>query len=534
MLKEINCEIFKEKKIKFHKGLNVVKGDNQASNSIGKSTLLMIIDFVFGGTTYIDHNKDVMAELGHHKFDFIMEFEQKFYFSRNTEEPKKVYRCNSNFKVVEELSVTAYNTFLKEKYNIIQKSLTFRAAVSLYSRVWGKYNSDVKRPLHTYPKEKNDKTINRFLSLFNEYDQIIDFEKNLEILQTSKKVMNKAMNFEYIPKVNKKIYSKNVKELEKLNQEIENAKSSIVNITINISEEISNKAFQLQLEKKSYLVQKNYYKNRLERINNNIDPKTNKKENFQKLTEFFPEVNLEKLENIESFHKGITRVLGQELNNARKEVQTKLEIFDLEIKKIDSKINELIDTNEQPNYLIRNILELSNRLKTLELENSFYEKQETLKIDIENAESLLVKNKRNSINKIKGLINNKIEEINNFIHIDKRRTPSLILHDKDYEYKIFDNTGTGKAYSNLFVLDLSVFSLTVLPFLIHDSFLFKNIENSVIENIINVYQNYDKQIFIAIDEISKYNEKTQEILEKGSVINLSKDHLLFIKDWRKN
>lgn len=48
MLKRIRCDKFREKEIIFHPGLNAVIGDEIASNSIGKSTLLMIIDFVFG------------------------------------------------------------------------------------------------------------------------------------------------------------------------------------------------------------------------------------------------------------------------------------------------------------------------------------------------------------------------------------------------------------------------------------------------------------------------------------------------------
>ena len=49
MLVEIKCDIFREKAVKFHSGFNVVLGDEKASNSIGKSNLLLIIDFVFGG-----------------------------------------------------------------------------------------------------------------------------------------------------------------------------------------------------------------------------------------------------------------------------------------------------------------------------------------------------------------------------------------------------------------------------------------------------------------------------------------------------
>ena len=60
MLIEIRCEIFREQAITFHEGLNVVLGDSVATNSIGKSALLMVLDFVFGGETFLDHNTDVV------------------------------------------------------------------------------------------------------------------------------------------------------------------------------------------------------------------------------------------------------------------------------------------------------------------------------------------------------------------------------------------------------------------------------------------------------------------------------------------
>ena len=45
-------------------GLNSILGDDVSTNSIGKSTLLMIIDFVFGGNTFISkNNKKYLNEI---------------------------------------------------------------------------------------------------------------------------------------------------------------------------------------------------------------------------------------------------------------------------------------------------------------------------------------------------------------------------------------------------------------------------------------------------------------------------------------
>ena len=52
MLREIVCDKFKNNRIEFHNGLNVILGTNEGDNSIGKSSFLLIIDFVYGVNTY--------------------------------------------------------------------------------------------------------------------------------------------------------------------------------------------------------------------------------------------------------------------------------------------------------------------------------------------------------------------------------------------------------------------------------------------------------------------------------------------------
>ncbi len=52
MLREIYCDKFHQEQIVFNPGLSVVLGTNTGDNSIGKSTFLLIVDYVFGGSTY--------------------------------------------------------------------------------------------------------------------------------------------------------------------------------------------------------------------------------------------------------------------------------------------------------------------------------------------------------------------------------------------------------------------------------------------------------------------------------------------------
>ena len=54
------------------------------------------------------------------------------------------------------------------------------------------------------------------------------------------------------------------------------------------------------------------------------------------------------------------------------------------------------------------------------------------------------------------------------------------------------------------------------------------------ENIILIYSKSDKQIFVAIDKLNSYDEKAEAIVNEYKVLELSKDKLLFTKNWKKN
>jgi len=84
VLVEIRSDKFRKRSIQFQAGLNVVLGDDNATNSIGKSTLLMVIDFALGGDSLIEHNKDIVVELGHHDY-FIT-----FLFNKET---NRLFSC---------------------------------------------------------------------------------------------------------------------------------------------------------------------------------------------------------------------------------------------------------------------------------------------------------------------------------------------------------------------------------------------------------------------------------------------------------
>ena len=144
MLYEIKSDVFKIGEIQrepfhFKAGLNTVVGGDEANNSIGKSTLLLIIDFVFGGDAYL--KSDVIPKLKSHEIFFIYKFgNDYYYFIRNTIEKDIVYFCNKDYSSPQRKTLEEFKSFLYNKYNIGVSNYNFNFVTSRYFRIWKKEN----------------------------------------------------------------------------------------------------------------------------------------------------------------------------------------------------------------------------------------------------------------------------------------------------------------------------------------------------------------------------------------------------------
>lgn len=533
MLKEISCTIFSEKTVKFHSGLNVVLGDSVASNSIGKSTFLMVLDFIFGGRSYIDKNSDVVSNISEHDFNYYFEFNgASYYFKRGTKNYQTVYLCDKDYNPIEDLDVDKYTQRLKELYKIGIEDISFRSIVSLYSRVWQKSNFDVKKPLHEVSTQKNQDVINNLIKLFNQYNRIKKLETEIKVLNDSQSAIRKAEKFNHIPKINKTTYNKNLRELEKINTEMEKTALGISHTVADIVNAIN---MELADELRNYKRQRSSQESKLKRIRKDLsDRESLNGQQFRKLTDFFPSANLEKLKDIEKFHESITNILHDELIKAEKEISIELEYLQHKIAETEEKLTNIVANKSVSKEVIQPLIEMSSVLHQKRNENFAYIKKLSVADDLKSTKETLSLVKSEIIIEVCNIINHNIESFNQIVHKDDRRSPKIVLTEKNYSYGIEDNTGTGEAYTNLITFDLAILELTALPILIHDSMLFKNIENSSVENIIDIYNVFGKQIFISIDEIEKYSNETKKIIQSKKVLELSRTKLLFIKDWRKN
>lgn len=239
MLIEISCDKFKSygnprPPIQFHAGLNTVLGGMKGDNSIGKSSLLQIIDFVFGGNTYVD--SAAVTELGPHTINFAFEFNGKIeYYSRSTAFKESVNICNSSYAVIDEpMEIKDYTNHLKSSYGMEIEDITFRKAVSLYFRMQGKSNLTTNRPLSNVPMERINTTILTLEKLFNAYQKIKEYEQALKKADEKKKAYNKVRTLELIPNA-----TTNQQQRDENEKNIENLKEDLSSLTLEVDNDIS-------------------------------------------------------------------------------------------------------------------------------------------------------------------------------------------------------------------------------------------------------------------------------------------------------
>lgn len=534
MLEVIECDLFTEKKVVFKEGLNVILGDDKCTNSIGKSTLLMIVDFVFGGDTYPKKDSGSISSLGHHSFKFCFVFDyEKHYFKRETANPNSIIICNSEYLPIEVIDVEKYTNFLKEKYIGSQSELTFRSIVSLYSRIWGKDNNNVDKPLQGYLKELESSSVSNLIKIFGRYSEISLLLKKIDENTKSKKILSGAIKRDFVKSVTKTDYKVNENRVNDLKNQIEEIKNNLLEFTLNLNQLKNKQVLELREQKNKLISSENILRNKLKRIDMSLNQKSNiHPKQLKSLNNFFPNINLERIEQIESFHNKLSSILKKQFLYSKEKITNELEKFQEQMAIVDKKIDENLSGIESPKYIIDRVLDLTLEINKLENSNKVYDEKVQIDTNISESKEDLGETMTSILSDIQVKINHQMTIISEQILGKERKAPEIHLFEKKYNFDHFNNTGTGKSFIDLIIFDLSILELTKLPILIHDSPLFKNIEDFSIDKIISAYNSFRKQIFISIDGINRYSVESNKILTSRKVLSLSNEKLLFNKDWR--
>lgn len=536
MLREIYCDAFNQKKVCFNEGLNVVLGTSSGTNSIGKSTFMLIIDFVFGGNTYAN-SEDIIKNVKEHRICWTFEFgDIKYYFARRVPESKEVEECNDKYEVMNKISNEDYCKWLGKQTGLNIENLTFRDAVGRYIRAYGKDNCLEKKPLHSFPRESDLSASTALLKLFNMYAPISSVKNQADQSEDKYKAFDKAQKLNFIAKIGKRQYKQNLKDIDRLEHELTKLAEGLENGLLDVDAAASEEAIEI---KKSLSRARRYRSSLLGKvavINDNKEYNFSVTDNtYTELQKYFPNVNLNALEEVEVFHKKIALIFKQELQEENKRLMKEIDEYNSFIISLESQLKNLIQNPKLSKIVLKKHADGLKELDTKRKENESFDKLEQLKKEKETDKERLNKIKIKQFGVLADKVNKEMHRINNIIYNGKYNSPVLTFNGNTYHFFTTNDTGTGIAYKGLVVYDLAVFNLTNLPILVHDSVVLKQISDEAIECIMKQYIASGKQVIIALDKQDSYTKKTAKILEQNSILRLSSNGKeLFGRFWGQN
>lgn len=532
MLKFIECEKLIKTKVEFDDGLNVVLGEDNAKNSIGKSSFLILIDYAFGGNSLETTYSEAINQIGKISLKITFKFGQDFFYFKRSTDSKLIEQVDINNQPIKKMSVSEYTNELAKLYSFPPIHTTFRSIVSLTSRIWNRGLSSPDNPLKISENENFNNVVDRVFDLYEFSSKMIEVTDNFKKIESDLKVINDSYKLNFVNKINLTDYKINKSKVNSLSTENIHLQDTLNAHFVSVTNIVNDAVLELKRRKDFYTSIKNETSNNIYRIEKNLSgTKYIKSKHFNSLLNFFPEVNTERLEKVEEFHHGVSKILKSQLEKELKLLRIDENDITSKIKDIDEEISTITSAPDAVKCVVDKLLENKNTISKLKEENDFYDSSKELRKSKKETKEQLISQRNNYLSKIESHLNDSLLTYNSFVYLE-RLAPSITFTNTNYYFNHNIDSGTGSSYVDLINFDLSLMTTTYLPFVIHDSMLFKNIEIDTLSKIIKIYNSLsNKQIFIAFDELNKFDKETNCIINKNITLKLSKDKPLFKSIW---
>ena len=552
MLYEIECEKFAKKvngqlvprgRIQLREGLNTVLGDKAAQNSIGKSTFLLVVDFCFGGDDYINPKICKAKEKLHsHTINFAFKFGNRIdYFCRSTKTPSEIGICDSDYKVQRTQTLKEFKDYLVEAYGITTPSISFREMVGRFLRIYGRENYAERYPLK-YGDVKPEASIETLEKMFNVFAFIEEYKSVYDDKSKRTKVRDDATKLGEMTNVarTKKEYNANEKEIERLKAELqklmdrEDAELSQEETdNLDKASEIRGQLTVLKRRRSRLVSQLNAVK---ANMSGGLVPV---EEDLSELSEFFPDVDVQRLSQIEHFHDKMQRILSQEMGDEIAQLQILIDAVSAEMARLQEAQRKLGVPVTVSKKFMDQVVDIQRKIDILTAKNKAYDKTAKLKTEKKDAKIQLEDVRETQLQVVETSINQEMTRLNDYIYGGERYAPTIKFGNSrsgkpTYDFWTEDDTGAGTNFKGLIIFDLALLRLTELPVIAHDSNIFKNIADLPIDKIMELYNQSKKQIFIAFDKEDTFYDVTRDIVHSTKIIELHENGgELFGWSWAK-
>lgn len=537
-----------ERHIRFHRGLNVILGGEQAENSIGKSTLLLIVDYAFGGDSFGKSDAVKGYAVGDHEIFFAHKFlSGNRYFSRDTAYPTQIreYRDGSYVVPSGSMNIEDFRKLLKEESSLEDPDLSWREGVGAFIRVSESHDVNYEKPLNASSRATDEQGVRTLEKMFGVFQPI----KQLEIAAADARKQYNTIRDAAKLGLSAYISIKSERECKKAQEQLDRYKQKLDNLKLATDQRLfedavvsSERMIEIKtiinelLQRRDTVIAKISIIDRSKVERQGVDI-----QQIEALRQFFPNVNVGKLEEIEHFHHKLSEILKDELEVQKDHYRLLIDAIDGQLNQLRTELANMGQSSTLNTEEWNKIGALSGDIQRLQAQIDAWDKTETMKTATKKISEEL-QTRRPALNRqMSDTINNALKQLNDAVDAGSN-PPQLHIKEtpkgrQSYTYGTERDTGAGTRAKDVILLDLAVLEHTGLPLLIHDSTLLKNIGDEPIEAIMNLYAKTDlmnKQVFIAFDKHGSYSDKTQRIVEKHAVVSLNADeHSLYGRRWNK-
>ena len=420
-----------------------------------------------------------------------------------------------------------FKNFLLEKYNLAETGLSFRDVVTSFVRIFGKDSCEIKNIVGVEGHNGGKTGILRnLIKLFEEYEEIKNLEEKSDAIQSEKDEFSSVEK----SKIVKDGKIKNLSQLKESEIRVDQLKNELLQIAeankIQTETVDAQRAAQAaELERQITVLKRNRTKllNEKSILESNLGSEDKiQKENFDELKSFFPDVNIPHLEEIQNFHKQITKILKKETEEELLKLEDKISEIEKSLIEAMQELTELSVPVSIPKKILEQYAAVSIQKNELEGQIVFYRNSKQISSRLKEMKIELDDKKLSILKEIAVKINQKLEELNGKVNGNDSYSPRLNLNSSSsYSFYAPNDNGTGTAYVSMILYDLAILELTNLPFLIHDSVLFKNLSDNRVIKVFEEYENSRKQIFVSFDKKNSYgSDELKKTIDNHTVIKL--------------
>ncbi|MEE1211268.1 MAG: DUF2326 domain-containing protein [Treponema sp.] len=545
MLKEIWSERFKnhdspEKAVQLKTGLNIVIGytetGDESGNSLGKSTFLHMIDYIFGGDSFLKTKS--FKNAGEHKIYYMFEFSGKQYrFCRTVSKKSVVYKCKLDYSYSETdkyESLDEYKKFLAAMYKLDISELSFREWISPFFKIFNKSPNIKDHPLMNSNSSSEQAEIHSLEKMFGRYSEIKDMvevtlkKKNItDVKKYASKRNIELKELAYIS--NPKDTVKEIELLESKKQKLlEEQNAYIKELDAKTSIRLAEIDSQLSLLRRKRNKINSQISNLKKEISREAAPSV---ESFELLKQFFPDVNLRKIEEIEKFHSSLSEILKIEYRDKIEELTKLLLPVDELVRDLQNEFYSLTGNKDFKTSFLQEYARIQYEINTKKEELEKYYENQRIANAAKEAKPILIPKEKEILNDIAGIINPVLTDFSRKILGENYNKIQLSFDDTSkYSVSVTTDDGTSTTYLGPIAFDLSVLKLSSLPVVAHDSYLFSDTKGKRFDSLMIYYDSLNslsqKQIFISVHQRkspNEFSERTNKIINDNRILALKEN-----------